>query len=450
MDADKRGKNFLVVSRGGNYVIRAKLDENHKLTTLDADKHARRFQTGNIPSGAVMSRDGKRAYTDNEVSTSMTAINLVDNTVITRDIESSAPPAPGTQAHRNLVGKLAFFTALGIPDVIDTNGDGQFDIALRDIDPVANKGKASKGAWSSCASCHDDGHADNVTWIFETGPRQTIPLEGTFARNDLNDQRILNWSAVRGSNTDFNNNARGIQGGIGFATNVNGVDKTALVFNHGPTKGISDSLDAMSEWVATVRAPIMPQPAAAIEAHGRDLFITNCASCHGGAKWTKSRTKGLYQDNPLLQVDPVGPAFFTGVGKNDAGVNLAGPQVVSVTRPKGTLLMLDNVGTFNVASPIEIRGAAAVAGQTTQGFAPFGAGGFNSPSLLGVALSGPYFHDGSAHSLEEVAARHNLGAQGTIATNLPAADLADLLAFVNSIDDATVKVPNATDAFIAP
>jgi DNA-binding beta-propeller fold protein YncE/cytochrome c553 len=448
IDADKRGRNFLIVSRGGNYVIRATLGTDGKLTTLDADKHARRFQTGNLPTGVVMSRDGKRAYSNNELNTSMTAINLADNTVLARDIESSAPPLPGTQAHRNLVGKLAFFTALGIPDVIDTNGDGQFDIALRDIDPVANKGKASRGAWSSCASCHDDGHADNVTWIFETGPRQTIPLEGTFARNDLNDQRILNWSAVRGSNTDFNNNARGIQGGTGFATNVNGVDKTALVYNHGPTKGVSDSLDAMSEWVATVRAPKMPQPAANVAAHGRDLFVTNCASCHGGAKWTKSRTKGLYVDNPLLQVDPVGPAFFTGVGKNDAGVNVAGPQVVSITRTKGTLLMLDNVGTFNVASPIEIRGAAAVAGQTTQGFAPFGAGGFNSPSLLGVALSGPYFHDGSAHTLEDVAARHNLGATGTIASNLSPGDLADLLEFVKSIDDATAKVPNATDAFI--
>ena len=74
---------------------------------------------------------------------------------------------------------------------------------------------------------------------------------------------------MRGSNTDFNNNARGIQGGNGFATNVDGVDKTALVFNHGPTKGISDSLDAMSEWVATVRAPIMPAIAATAEAHGR-------------------------------------------------------------------------------------------------------------------------------------------------------------------------------------
>src|SRR5688572_15913858 len=308
LDADRRGKNFLVVSRGGNYVIRATVGVDGKLTTLDADKHARRLQTGNLPSGVVMSRDAKRAYTNNELSTSMTALNLEANTVLARDIESSAPPAPGTQAHRNLVGKLAFFTALGIPDVIDTNGDGQFDIALRDIDPVANKGKAARGAWSSCASCHDDGHADNVTWIFPTGPRQTIPLEGTFARNNLDDQRILNWSAIRGSPTDFNNNSRAVQGGTGFATNVNGVDKTALVYNHGPTKGISDSLDAMSEWVATVRAPNMPAIAANTEANGRSQFITSCASCHGGAKWTKSRTKGLYIDNPLLQVDPVGPA----------------------------------------------------------------------------------------------------------------------------------------------
>jgi len=399
----------------------------------------------------VMARTGQRAYVNNELNTSMSALNLTDNTVIARDIESSAPPAPGTQAHRNLVGKLAFFTALGIPDKLDNTGDGQFDVALRDINPLANRGKASNNGWSGCASCHDDGHSDNVTWIFETGPRQTIPLEGTFARNNLNDQRILNWSAVRGSNTDFNNNARGIQGGTGFATSVDGVDKTAQVFNHGPTKGISDSLDAMSEWVATVRAPIMPAIAANTEANGRALFTANCASCHGGAKWTKSRTAGLYLDNPLLQADPVGPAFFTGgPPKNDAGVALAGPQVVSVERAaKGKLFMLDNVGTFSPTNPIEIRGAAAVNGQTTQGFLPFGAGGFNSPSLLGVAYSGPYFHDGSSHTLEDVAARHRLGdAPATIASTLSAQDLADLLSFVRSIDDGTATMPNATDAFI--
>jgi hypothetical protein len=451
MDADRKGKDFLVVSRGGNYVIRATVGADGKLTTIDANNVAKRFQTGNLPSGVVMSRDTKRAYSNNELNTSVTAMNLADNTVIARDIESSAPPEPGTLAHRNLVGKLAFFTALGVPDKLDNTGDAKFDIALRDIVPLENRGKASNNAWSSCASCHDDGHSDNVTWIFETGPRQTIPLEGTFARNDLNDQRILNWSAVRGSNTDFNNNARGIQGGVGFATNVGGVDKTALIYNHGPKLGISDSLDALSQWVTTVRAPIMPKIAGNIETHGRAVFTTYCASCHGGAKWTKSRSAGLYQDDPLLQVDPVGPAFFTGVGKNDAGVNLAGPQVVSVTRPRGTLQILDFVGTFNPASPIELRGAAAVAGQTTQGFIPFGLGGFNSPSLLGVAYSAPYFHDGSAQTLDDVFARHRLDTPTiTFAATLTPDEIADLKAFVLSIDDSTLTMPNATDAFIAP
>jgi DNA-binding beta-propeller fold protein YncE len=449
IDADKRGRNFLVVSRGGNYVIRATIGADFKLTTLDANNVARRFQTGNLPTGVVMSRDAIRAYTNNELNTSMSVLNLENDTVIARDVESSASPAPGTPEHRKLVGKLAFFTALGLPDKLDTSGDGAFDIALRDIDPLAHRGKASNNAWSGCASCHDDGHSDNVTWIFETGPRQTIPLEGTFARNNLHDQRILNWSAVRGSNTDFNNNARGIQGGTGFATNVNGVDKTAQAFNHGPTSGISDSLDAMSEWVTTVRAPIMPAIAATTDTNGRAVFLASCASCHGGPKWTKSRTAGLYVDNPLLQVDPVGPAFFTGVGINDAGVTMAGPQVVSVTRPAlGTVFMLDNVGTFDPASPIEIRGAAAVAGQTTQGFGPFGGLGFNTPSLLGVAYSGPYFHDGSAHTLEQVAVRHGLGVGATIASSLSQQDLADLLTFVRSIDDQTPTFASAADIFI--
>jgi DNA-binding beta-propeller fold protein YncE len=450
IEADRRGKNFLVVSRGGNFVIRASLGADGKLTTVDANNVARRFQTGNLPSGVVMARNGTRAYVNNELNTSMSALNLTDNTVIARDVESSAPPAPGTREHRNLVGKLAFFTALGLPDKLDTNADGQFDVALRDINPLTHRGKASDNAWSSCASCHDDGHSDNVTWIFETGPRQTIPLEGTFARNNLDDQRILNWSAVRGSNTDFNNNARGIQGGVGFATDVNGVNNTALAYNHGPTKGVSDSLDAMSEWVATVRAPIVPAMDPAREPGGRGLFTSFCASCHGGAKWTKSRTKGLYVDNPLLAQDPVGAAFFTGVTVNDPTVAVAGPQILRVTRAgkPAPLAMLDNVGTFNLASPIEIRGAAAVAGQTTQGFAPFGAAGFNSPSLLGVTYSAPYFHDGSAHTLEDVAARHTIPGGLTINNAFNAQEVKDILAFVRSIDDQTATIPNATDEFI--
>src|SRR4030095_11054241 len=73
--------------------------------------------------------------------------------------------------------------------------------------PLQFRGKASDNAWSSCASCHDDGRTDNVAWSFETGIRKSKDLSGTFNHkiaDPESDQGILNWSNVRGSNTDFN------------------------------------------------------------------------------------------------------------------------------------------------------------------------------------------------------------------------------------------------------
>ena len=128
------------------------------------------------------------------------------------DIDSAQPPDPGSFEHAVLVGKLAFFTALGIPD------NDIFGTPIREFVPRNFHGKQSLDAWSSCGSCHPDGLADGVTWSFGTGPRQTIPLDGMFSKQNPADQRVLNWSAVRGSNTDFNANSRATQGGCGFAS----------------------------------------------------------------------------------------------------------------------------------------------------------------------------------------------------------------------------------------
>ncbi len=493
VDADRAGRNFLFVSRGGNYVLRAGLDQQSKLNILDTGTppKAVRIQTGNMPSGVVMSPDGTRAYVNNEINLSITALNLANNTVIgPRDIASSEPFPLDSLTHRNLVGKLVFFTALGVPDVMNTGGDANFDIPLRDIDPLKHRGKASDNAWSSCASCHDDGRTDNVTWIFETGPRQTIGLDGTFTHDvqgeaRLADSRALNWSAVRSSNTDFNNNARGIQGGKGFATDVNGVDRSGLVFNHGPVFGISDSLDALQQWATTVRALKVPKPANGTDdPQGRQVFADNCASCHGGAKWTKSQATQPTQDlgtqlyalgevggrKAAFIENPIGAKFFDGPNEANGvkafdfaspldGLQTAGPQLVKIVRPKGTLTLLDDVGTFDGANPLEIRGAAAVGAppvggvgpglQSTQGFGAFGAAGFNSPSLLGLSASAPYFHDGSALTLEAVLAKHKLVGGQTIEQKIPdAADRAKLLEFIRSIDDDTLPFSSAADEFL--
>src|SRR4029453_18268901 len=92
-----------------------------------------------------------------------------------------------------------------------------------------------------------------------------------------------NWSAIRGSNTDFNNNSRVTPGGCGFASVVatRGVDPPAqcysadpatpphlapanlAIYDHGITQGGSDALDAQTLWIfAAVRALNQPQPPA--------------------------------------------------------------------------------------------------------------------------------------------------------------------------------------------
>jgi YVTN family beta-propeller protein len=465
IDADPAGTKFLIVSRGGNYAILANLDATNKLTiNASAATPAVRFQTGNIPNGVAISRDGKRAYVNNEVGISVTAINLETNTVITRDIPTGDPPRPGTFNHAVLLGKLAFFTALGIPD------NGIFDLGIRDINPLTFRGKMSSSAWSSCASCHPDGLSDGVTWIFADGPRQTIPLDGTFTKQTSIDTRILNWSAVRGSVTDFNNNSRGVQGGCGFASaqfappgtlavpvdppaqctaaNAAATPANPNIYNHGITQGGSEALDAQTLWVQTVRPPVQPQPTnTAALAAGRAVFATNCASCHGGAKWTKSQI--LYRDNPAFSDvnDDGTPANVNARVPLDPGVSSVGEQIqqFQVTFPlvpsTFTLVYLDGVGTFAAANPQEIR---------ANGVAALGSAGFNAPALLGVGYHTPYFHDGSAQTLEDVFARHTLtiGAiTAPINTQVPAQDRANLLVFLNAIDGRTDILRSQADDF---
>ncbi len=454
--ANANGNDFLVVSRGGSFVIRASLNENKRLS-IHAPDDVIRFQTGSMPTGIVMSSDGTRAYTNNEINRSVTAINLVDNSVIYQDIHASAPPQPGSQEHRTELGKLAFFTALGIPDTLDNDGDNQYDIRIRDVIPVDFRGKASNSGWSTCASCHEDGRSDNVTWIFPTGPVQTVPMEGTFAKGNINEQRILNWNGVRGSISDFNNNSRGIQGGRGHATNVNGVNRTTEIFNHGLTGGISDALDAMTEWSTTIRALNMPQPTNDFPlVRARQLFEDNCASCHGGVNWTKSSTTP-YLNNPTFTENPIGSGFFTAgpapgqVPSLDLRLTVGGSSIVRIDDPvAGALTFLDDVGTFDPNSVLGIRGSGAIAGQSTQGFAALGATGFNTPSLLGVGYHAPYLHDGNAEDLATVFERHTLPQQDNvlISQKLTPDEQTILIEFLNSIDDTTPLFISDTEKFI--
>ena len=422
LDATPDGKTVLFVSRGGNYVLKARRGDDGAIG-IGAPDGVVRFQTGNLPNGVAIARTGARAYVNNEVGLSVSVLDLVGNTVLARDVPSSTPPEPGSFEHSRLVGKLVFFTALGTPD------DGLSGTAIRDIVPLDFRNKASDNGWSSCGSCHPDGLADGVTWIFATGPRQTIPLDGFFSKTNPGDQRIANWSAVQGSITDFNNNTRNVQGGKGFASDPANPDlPDPDVFNHGITSRASEALDMETVWVETIRALERPQPADLTR--GRDVFNVACASCHGGAKWTKSEV--IYRNNPTFPTAPV-----AGTIALDPGVVNAAAQIVSFVFNGTELRFLEPVGTFAAASPIEVK---------ADGTGALGVLGFNPPSLLGVGHHAPYFHDGSAVTLEDVFSAHQLGV-GTIQDQIPSADRAKLLDFLLAIDGRTEPLRSQTDLF---
>ena len=168
------------------------------ITRVDLQTVAAGQIAGKAPRGVAIDSAGKHAYVFNFVSRSITDVKISDATVpvIKRTVRASAKPKRGSFDETIQLGAEMFFSGRG-PD-----------------------GRLSNESWGACVVCHPQGRSDNVTWMFDAGPRQTIPLDGTFAHSGdffgFNDQRILNWSAVRDEVHDFELNTRNVSGGRGL------------------------------------------------------------------------------------------------------------------------------------------------------------------------------------------------------------------------------------------
>ena len=212
----------------------------------------------------------------------------------------------------------------------------------------ASDPRMSAEGYLSCASCHLDGGQDGRVWDFNgrgEGFRNTITLRGRSGMGQGN----VHWTANFDEIQDFENDVRGAFGGSGF---LGDADFAATSDPLGAAKaGLSTDLDALAAYVASLgfatlpRSPyreadgsLTPQAVA-----GRAVYDSlGCASCHSGERFTDST---------------VGTAT------------------------------LHDVGTLRTTSGGRLGGPLP---------------GIDTPTLRGLWNTAPYFHDGSARTLDEV------------------------------------------------
>ena len=212
------------------------------------------------------------------------------------------------------------------------------------------------------------------------------------------------------------------------------------------------ALTALREWVKfAVRTPRAPftrrgvgnrASAKAIKA-GRTLFLgAGCTACHVGGKWTLS-TKNFVSPPPATEVFTETPATF--------GVPVGAQYLNTFLRDIGSF----NLGVSGGPNPLGANvGAAEKASATVNAAGVSGAEpdalgqdyngdgrgvGYNVPSLLGLNLQPPYYHNGACETLDCVVGnvKHRT-ANGKQPDKLGStADRARVVAFLKSIDATT-------------
>ncbi len=302
-----------------------------------------------------------------------------------------------------------------------------------------------------------------MTWIFGTGPRQTVSMDGTFSKGPgAQKQRILNATAIFDELHDFEGNTRGTSGGLGALTTG---DCTALASEvrqvlpggvAAPAKALETTAgscrasdwDDIGAWVKTIRPPkglqrLNPDQVT----HGRQIFTDegtgvssgNCTKCHAGPGWTVSRrfyTPSADNATTLANLDfSAGSPWPALWNQQTKAIQTEQPSGVGPAHVSCVLRNLATVSAANSFGPTALE-------KKPDGSPAQGANGYNVPSLYGLALNAPYLHSGVATTLRDLLDSfpgHLTAGNDNFA---PTGDEKDaLVAFLLTIDAATAEVP---------
>jgi mono/diheme cytochrome c family protein len=414
-------------------------------------------------------------------------IDLASQT-LTTTVEASPAPSGATEEAIQR-GKRFYFTGRGRW----SNGGGAGPGGVG----TGGNGAAGGEGWSSCGSCHPDGLTDNVTWVFGAGPRQTVSQDGSFSHGaGAQKQRIFNYSAIFDEHHDFEANTRGVSGGLGAITTAASIGdcndltletQVALQANLGtPMKQVADDAgqalcqhqdwDDIDEFVKTIRPPraVRGAPADSV-ARGRELFETQgqCHKCHGGAGWTLSRrffTPSGTTNAALATTPFTEPAAWVatwaylndGNARNEISIqptnipaDATGPAEPTGIVPLQVACVVRNVGTFGIPGDQAATDALELKSNGTRAQ---GRGGYNVPSLYGLAVGAPFLHHGQARSLDDLFTQTaydfhtNAGnANFSVVLGSDAQNLTDLKNFLLSLDAdaAEIAPPDGFDGCLS-
>ena len=429
------------------------------------------------PQGIAVNKAGTRAYVVNFVSRNVSVVDLTKDQVV-GSIRTAPLPPPGSPAETVAIGAEVFFSSRG-------NFNRPAGATVSTSERLSSEG------WQSCSSCHFKGLTDGVVWQFNTGPRKSVPLNATFNPRNPNEQRVLNYSAIFDEVEDFEANIRNVSGPgplavaqpcaigppatstldpnhglmIGDDGNINAApcvlnafakpnaDRAQLTVTlPGSTRAVP-ALSALREWVrVAVRTPrgafsrkgVGNRLSRSAVKRGRTLFLqAGCTACHVGGKWTVS-TKQFASPPAATEIftettpppvfgAPIGAQYLNGLLRDIGSFNLG---VAGGNNGLGR-----NVGAAEKATSALTAGVAGPQPDALGiDYNNDGRGaGFNVPSLLGLNVLPPYYHNGACESLACVVGniKHRT-ANGKQPDRLQnAKDRARVVEFLKSIDATT-------------
>lgn len=361
------------------------------------------------PYDIVFKPDGSKAYAVMSGSEDLVVFDLKrggNATQVVRRISGNNPRgavlSPDSKklfVHNAMSHDLAVLNAGGESSYSRVKAAGEnISLVSKDpMDPLEREGKTifysansdeyaadiTGNNWMSCASCHADGDMNGLTLTTPKGQRN-VPSNVRTTENGL-----FMWD---GSRDEFEDYLLTVQGEMGGMMDYNPGESLPDDVKH-----MYDAIFAYLDNPESFPPPKSPYrtkdgklTATALE--GKELFEGKggCIACHAGENFT------------------------------DSGKAVDGSGKLTTSN----LDYLYDIGTGNAKDVVSAGDARAAMKN------PRDNKHFDTPTLRGVWATAPYFHDGSAKTLEEAIRRHNTKE----VSGLSDGEIAKIAEFVGSIE----------------